>query len=351
MYDEEYYCPNCGAILNNQSGFDPDLGDWECAECGQHLYGDDVEEGIIYPGVIWHCDMCGALLNKQVGFSDIYGTWICTECGYENDIDDDNIYGEGDYHRPSKLERFANFLGRIADSVSDEASESDNEEDEEFSESDQERMTVEETEQEEAKAERLRREESENAERIARHNKWKRLKAFFLSRKRIDIGYSSDDLVGQPVDAVVDKLTKSGFTKVGTQTIKDVYPGSRYYLGEVDTVIIDDSTDFVATDRFRYSAVIKVIYHEKKELAISVSDRNAKKLTAGDLSAVLKEDGFTQIRLLPQYDLTTGWIKKSGAIVKVTVADSENFKEGTIFPFDAPIEIIYHDFKRNQPKS
>ena len=25
---DEYFCPNCGAILNDQLGFDPDAGTW-----------------------------------------------------------------------------------------------------------------------------------------------------------------------------------------------------------------------------------------------------------------------------------------------------------------------------------
>ena len=26
IYDDEYTCPNCGAVLNDQYGFDPDNG-------------------------------------------------------------------------------------------------------------------------------------------------------------------------------------------------------------------------------------------------------------------------------------------------------------------------------------
>lgn len=29
-YDEEYYCPNCDAILNDQVGFDPNNDSWRC---------------------------------------------------------------------------------------------------------------------------------------------------------------------------------------------------------------------------------------------------------------------------------------------------------------------------------
>jgi ribosomal protein S27E len=89
--DEEYYCTNCGAILNEQYGFDPGKSNWSCTKCGQELYGDDVYEGDIYPGVMWHCDRCDALLNKQNGFTDSYASWTCAECGHLNPISKDAI--------------------------------------------------------------------------------------------------------------------------------------------------------------------------------------------------------------------------------------------------------------------
>jgi NAD-dependent SIR2 family protein deacetylase len=88
---EEYYCPKCGATLNDQYGFDPRNGNWSCASCGQELYGDDVYEGDIYPGIMWHCDQCGALLNKQGGFADSCGSWACTICHHTNPISKDTI--------------------------------------------------------------------------------------------------------------------------------------------------------------------------------------------------------------------------------------------------------------------
>ena len=83
-YGQKYFCPNCGAILNKQPGFDPDRGTWECTKCGELLMDDDVYDGDTFESVAWFCDNCGALLNRQDGFSDSYGTWTCTECGREN---------------------------------------------------------------------------------------------------------------------------------------------------------------------------------------------------------------------------------------------------------------------------
>ena len=98
-YSDEYYCPNCGAILNDQYGFDPDKGTWTCTECGQRLMDDDIYDGDTFEGVEWRCDSCNALLNRQYGFSDSLGTWTCTECGHTNGITEDDIIDENDIIR------------------------------------------------------------------------------------------------------------------------------------------------------------------------------------------------------------------------------------------------------------
>lgn len=100
-YDEEYYCPNCDAVLNDQIGFDPDGGVWTCTECGKELYGDEIAETMHrYEGVVWRCDCCNAVLNKQYGFDDYCSSWRCTECGHINEISDDNVCeSEDDCHR------------------------------------------------------------------------------------------------------------------------------------------------------------------------------------------------------------------------------------------------------------
>ena len=85
----EYFCPNCNADLDDQYGFNPDLGVWTCTNCGELLYGDDIADTMdTFDGVVWFCDSCGAILNKQPGFYDYCDTWECTECGYENSISD-----------------------------------------------------------------------------------------------------------------------------------------------------------------------------------------------------------------------------------------------------------------------
>ena len=96
---EEHFCPHCGAILDDQDGFDPENGFWRCAICGTELYGDAAEAGARYPGVFWYCDGCGSFLNEQAAFSDALDEWTCAECGRANEISEEAVMPgcSGDY--------------------------------------------------------------------------------------------------------------------------------------------------------------------------------------------------------------------------------------------------------------
>ena len=87
---DAYFCTNCGAILNEQKGFDPAREIWKCTKCGTILNGDSLD-GIRFKGVAWYCDNCGAYLNAQEGFTDILETWKCKDCGYVNRLSADEI--------------------------------------------------------------------------------------------------------------------------------------------------------------------------------------------------------------------------------------------------------------------
>ena len=42
MSEQIFHCPNCGAILNNQEGFTPDVDAWVCTNCGQFMQSETV---------------------------------------------------------------------------------------------------------------------------------------------------------------------------------------------------------------------------------------------------------------------------------------------------------------------
>ncbi|MBR4183746.1 MAG: serine/threonine protein kinase [Lachnospiraceae bacterium] len=80
FYDE-YYCRNCGAILNEQNGFDPRDPAWKCRRCGNICSCIEPENGMF-----WFCDKCKTLLNIQQGFTTSKKRWRCAECGHVSPV-------------------------------------------------------------------------------------------------------------------------------------------------------------------------------------------------------------------------------------------------------------------------
>lgn len=44
--------------------------------------------------LLWYCDNCDAHLNKQSGFNAKEEFWVCDECGFVNDVTEDNVFTE-----------------------------------------------------------------------------------------------------------------------------------------------------------------------------------------------------------------------------------------------------------------
>lgn len=79
-----YECPNCGATLSTQCGFDDSCGVWKCTNCG-HL--NEITEGmIINERKAYHCPSCDTILNYQSDF-DESRIYRCDECYKELYLD------------------------------------------------------------------------------------------------------------------------------------------------------------------------------------------------------------------------------------------------------------------------
>lgn len=339
---DEYFCPNCGAILNDQYGFDPSRGFWSCTCCGKLLMDDDIYEGDIYEGVAWFCDNCGALLNRQPGFSDIYDSWACTECGYGNIIADSEIYeSEEDYqYNKDSRPNAATYYQESEQEYEEEEYEEDDDEYEEECEENEFQETVEHIRQ--AESEQVYQEEEHTLKNAL---KKKRVKAFLFNKKKIEIHYSHEELIGNNISFVVSLLTKDAFSNIKTVSEKDIYEGSKYKVGQVEQVRIGGSSIFRKSDLIPYDAEIIVTYHEKREIIIPFSERSLRKTNYVLAIDRLQKLGFTEIHQKPIHDLIVGWAKKDGAVERITINGVSSFKKNSVFVYDAQIIIEYHTFK------
>lgn len=353
---DEYFCPRCGAILNNQYGFDPSNGAWTCTSCNQLLMDDDVYEGDIFEGVAWYCDECGDLLNRQSGFSDIYSTWTCIECYHINGTTEDDIinYSSDNFICPSCYNILNNqwcfnkndydWTCTVCDTHLHH-----NYSDDPYTIVEDEENDGEEVERESYAPLRKNSFLTFTGKKEHRLPKWrlraKRIKASFFSQGKIKIGYDYYELLQRNVSEVHTILHNKAFSNIKFNEVKDIYIGSPYKEGEVEQIMIGDNSFFKSFYKFQYNTEIIITYHEKKEITISFSANSLCKLNYIEVHRRLKELGFTEIYEQPIQDLKIGWLVKDGSVEKVSIAGNNSFNKNSVYHYDEKIVIEYHTFK------
>ena len=365
----DYYCPNCGADLENQYGFNPDAGYWTCTECGTLLTDPDDFNGTErFDGVGWFCDRCGAFLNKQPGFSDWNSTWTCTNCGCLNFISESEIRNTDEESSEED-----DSIGWSEDS---DESEDDSEEDDEddyddswltYSDSDnsgeqepiqwfeklkrekEEKKLREEYRKKREEAERyLRKKEKEAKEKEEKEQLRKEQRQRIwntITRKKQVIGISSDQCIGRPYQDIVTILEKNNFAKIDVVEDDDLEIKDRSKEGTIKSIRVNRETEFDSERSFTFDSRIRIVYHTLKKTVSPLGFSDARKMDYVDVIWFFKEAGFASVETVPVPDLITGWFVRDGAIDYVSVDGRTNFRKKDVFRIDAPVVIYYHTFK------
>ena len=394
---DEYFCPNCGAILNNQQGFDPTEGYWTCTSCGEMLTGDDVYDGENFPGVAWFCDECGAFLNLQSGFTDSCESWTCTACGHQNGITEEDIIDDSprcpncgsklmnqDYYADWKNDWECTKCGVNLHrdycidpfEIVDEDDENEYEYDEDYEEyeddaNDEDEIPgrysyIAEEIAKELLRESYRKENREIKKSVNPKEVFEGFLKFILTlavigvcvsvvllvqycTKLIPTGVSSDVLLNREYDSVVSILEDSGFTNIHTIPLEDLDYIDKDAVGLVERVYIRGKASFTENNKYPYDSNIEVKYHSIGQKGIPFSGKEAKGEQYQEIVKQLSSIGFGDFEITADYDLITGLFNKSGEIESISIDGESKFEKGQIFPADSKIEIIYHDFKKNKP--
>lgn len=370
---DKYYCPNCGATLNDQYGFDPSKGTWTCTSCGELLMDDDVYDGDSYTGVAWFCDKCGALLNKQSGFSDSLGSWTCTECGHQNGTTEDDIvddsficpncganlktqfcYSEYDddwecTECGKRLHRDYSFDPYMA--IDDEGN--DNEEDECSNAKSYHSYHY------NISRDFMR---SNSKKSFWKKNWWRVLLSIpigvlsiylviiiMMEFKRIPVGYTSLELYEQNYEDVRSQLEASGFVNIECKPLDDLVLSDEWKTDTVYRVIISDNDIFDDNAKYsKYSSII-IEYHTLKSLNPPINSKKAKGENYLDIYDMFSQSGFVNIKYEIEYDLINGWITKDGSVKEVSINGNSKYSLEDVFRPDAEIIITYHTYKKDKP--
>ena len=169
-------------------------------------------------------------------------------------------------------------------------------------------------------------------------------------KNRIEVGVSSEELIGLDYNTVKNKLSDSGFTNIHEKAITDLSIEDIDKEGIVTQVSIRGKVDvekisFSKSDRFPYDAYIKIIFHELDTIEVPMESKKMKKLNYVEAQQKFTDAGFINVKTVAEHDLVTGWINKDGSVDSISVDGKTSFESYNQFRPDVEVIIKYHTFK------
>lgn len=167
--------------------------------------------------------------------------------------------------------------------------------------------------------------------------------------KLIPVGVAAESLIDKDYESVAEILKKSGFTNIHTSPLYDLEYENRNDDGLTVQISIADNVSFNAEDKYAYDSRVVIEYHSIARKLVPISAKQAKGEQYQDIVERLEKAGFGNIVVSVDYDLITGWINGAGEVESISINGDAAFEQDSQYAVDAKIEIVYHDFKKNNP--
>ena len=164
--------------------------------------------------------------------------------------------------------------------------------------------------------------------------------------KDIRMPMSRTDCIGKDYQAIKEQLEAEGFNNIKIVAHPDLSKDRQAEDGKITRIAINDSEEFYLGDYFAADSIIQIDYQTiNPERATDVMiPANYDSYTEKDYLTVcqdFREAGFTNITLLPQYDVRFYEGSKDGIIESVSVNGDSTFLKGTYLPKDTEVKITY----------
>ncbi len=164
----------------------------------------------------------------------------------------------------------------------------------------------------------------------------------------IPIGISSENIIGKQYSEIVSELKHNGFNNIILTPEQDLDFSDIDLENHVSGIRVNGKENFDEEVKFLRNAKVEIKYHVLKEIPVTVSAKEAKKMNYKELEEKLRETGFSNISLIKDCDLITGWITKDGSVEELSMGGETRFETNTEFRPDIEIKITYHTFKEDE---
>lgn len=157
---------------------------------------------------------------------------------------------------------------------------------------------------------------------------------------------SRTDCIGKNYHTIVDKLTAEGFHNIKIVPYADLSMDRKDEDGKITRITINNSESFYLGDYFATDSIIQIDYHtlDPERMADVQIPASYDSFTEMDYLAACKEfltAGFTNITLIPKYDVRFYEGSKSGVVQSISVNGESTFLKGVWLPYDTEVRIAY----------
>lgn len=147
--------------------------------------------------------------------------------------------------------------------------------------------------------------------------------------------------IGKQKDNVINEFVMSGFVNITENTLEDLSLDEADINGCVESVTIDNISDFTANQEFVNTSNVLITYHSFMLIAVPVDAASAEAIEPEELIRLFKDAGFINIKVDEVFDLDPD--EENVEFKNTITVDAESdFSATSKYPLDSSIEIITH---------
>lgn len=152
---------------------------------------------------------------------------------------------------------------------------------------------------------------------------------------------ASDEYIGSFYETVITELKKTGFSDIESNIIDDLTSTSLNPDGTVESVSINNVTNFKEKEKFPRDAKVVVTYHIIPKLEVPLSSDKIQAISYQEIGQLFTDNGFKNVTIEEVFDLDPDTFKGEFEN-EVSINGQTTFKEKSEYPFDADISVFCH---------
>lgn len=166
-------------------------------------------------------------------------------------------------------------------------------------------------------------------------------------KSEVKIPLAAEEYCGRDFHDTHRLLEDAGFENIEDIEFASLTKNELENIEKVAQVSINGNTSFSAKTYFPKTALVKILYYVMDperiaDVQIPNSSDSYSQKNYMDVVKEFKYEGFTNITLIPKYDITFFESSKNNVIESITINGQSAFQGGVWMPSDSKVRVSYH---------